>query len=49
MLSSMGSKSVGDECLINELKKPEWSVNYDRKVDGPSGGSVRRRKGISYS
>lgn len=48
-LSSMGSKSVGDKRLINELKKLEWKVNYDQKVEGLSDGSVHRGKGILCS
>lgn len=52
--NSMGIKSVGDKRLVNELKKLEWSVNYDRKVNDRKvadlcGGSSRRGKGILQS
>lgn len=45
---SEGPKSAGGKRLLNELKKLECSVNYDRKEGDNGVGLDCRGKGISY-
>lgn len=40
-----GSTPSRGKRLLNELKKLEWSINYDQREDGVSGGSERHGKG----
>jgi len=47
MTSEADQVSGGDKRLINELKKLEISVNYDRKDGGQSHGGRRRGKWIN--